>query len=334
MHVKVQRMLEKPIAPVYLITGPSVLVERAIAALEAVLEPLCAPASFNRARWRPGEGDGAGVLAAARTPPMLAARRVIRVDALHEAPDAWLEQLVAYVGGACPTTTVVVAGRGFPKVQKGGRNWSVALTKAVEAVGLVLKFGDEDADPARFVLEEVRRLGGNIAPSEARMVVDLVGPDLSWLEREVEKLVLAVEVGAPIDAATVAACCVSVAEPVVWDLTTAIAARRVGPALAALRRLLDDGEAPHKLLALVVWQMRLVLRMADMLRHGSSEEEVRSALRMRSDLFSALRRDLERSAPGAAAMLASLARANRQMNRAKAGDDRILESLVLQLATR
>jgi DNA polymerase III delta subunit len=121
---------------------------------------------------------------------------------------------------------------------------------------------------------------------------------------------------------------------VVWDLTSGIATRRAGPALDALHRLLEDGEAPHKLLALILWQMRLVLRMAEMVRQGRSDEEIRGELRLRGEVFTALKREMERSFPGAAALLGRLAEANRQMNSSRAGDRRALELLVLELCQR
>jgi len=132
----------------------------------------------------------------------------------------------------------------------------------------------------------------------------------------------------------VAAHCASVAEPAVWGLTQGIAARRADEALGALHRLLEDGEAPHKLLALVLWQLRQVLRLAEMIRQGRSDEEMRSTLKLRSDVFFSLRRELERAPPGAAALLAQVARANRAMNRVRAGDNRVFELLVLELCQR
>lgn len=334
MHPKVGAALAGEIGGVYLVLGARVLGARALDALDAAAKPLCEPASFNRTRWRCGDGDGRAALGALQTVPMMASRRLVRVDALEDGTDAFFDGLLGYLASPSPTTILLLGGEKFPKVVKGGRAWATLIPKAVEKVGRVIKFGDEDAEPTRFVMEELRALGASIDGSAARLVVELVGTDLSRLLREVEKLALAVPAGGEVDAEVVAAHCASVAEPAVWGLTQGIASRRADEALGALHRLLDDGEAPHKLLALVLWQLRQVLRLAEMIRQGRSDEEMRSSLKLRSDLFYSLRRELERAPPGAAALLAQVARANRAMNRVRAGDDRVFELLVLELCQR
>ncbi len=333
MHVRVEQLLKAEISPVYLIMGASILVDRALDLLEARVAPLAEPASFNRSRWRGGDGDGAFVLSAARTLPMMAQRRLIRVDRLEAAPEAWLAGLHDVLEQGQPSTVLLLGAERFPKVQKGGRAWATVLPKAVERHGQVLRFTEDDADPVRFVMTEVRALGATIDAQAARLMVELTGTDLSRLLREAEKVSLASD-GGSVDAALVAEHCASVAEPEVWGLTQGIASKRVDQALGALHRLLADGEAPHKLLALVLWQLRQVLRLGEMIRNKRSEEEMRSALRMRNDLFQALRRELEAAPPGAASVLAQVARANRAMNRVRAGDDRVLETLVLALCQR
>jgi DNA polymerase-3 subunit delta len=163
------------------------------------------------------------------------------------------------------------------------------------------------------------------------MLVGLVGDDLGQVSREVEKASLLALPGKPITGAEIQQACSLTAEAVVWDFTTALASRNAERALAALHRLLEDGEAPHRLMGSVVWQLRTVLQVAELVRRGRSDEEIRSTLKLRSDLYFKIRRRLGQSLPSAALMMEQLARANRAMNSSRVGTRRVIEHLVLDL---
>jgi DNA polymerase-3 subunit delta len=334
VHPKAARWLDGAALPVYLVVGPEpVLVDATVDALLARWLPQCEPASFNVARVRAVEGDPSPALAAARTLPMMAERRLVVVRDLEAAPEAFFTALMAYLEAPNPSTVLVLAGAGFPKVEKGGKDWGQRLPKLVGDEG-VCRFGDRDADPLSFAMEAATELGSSLTMPAARLLVDLVGPSLARLRREVDKLTLLVDEGAPITPDVVLAAASVAAEPVVWDLTSGIATRRADAALAALRRLLDDGEPPQRLVALVLWQLRLILRMAEMVRAGRSDREIGDALRLRSEVLGPLRAEMGRQMPSAGALLSRVARAQRAMNRARYGEGRALEALVLELVTR
>ena len=54
----------------------------------------------------------------------------------------------------------------------------------------------------------------------------------------------------------VEAVCSLVAEAAIWDLTDAVVRRDPDRALAVAHRMLDTGEASHRLIAMIAWQMR------------------------------------------------------------------------------
>ena len=64
--------------------------------------------------------------------------------------------------------------------------------------------------------------------------------------------------------AVVAAAGSMVAEAVIWDLTAGLAARDPELALDALHRLQDSGDDARKLLGMIAWQMREILRVAEL----------------------------------------------------------------------
>jgi DNA polymerase-3 subunit delta len=327
------RCLAKPLAAAYLVLGAeTLLVTRAVEAIVARVLPEIGPPAFNRSDARASEADAIEAVGLARTLPMMAGRRLVVIRDLQEGTEEVMAAIEAYLAHPSDTTTLVLAGTGFPKVVKGGSNWSARIPKKVEAVGELVKYADGAVAPAVFAREHAAPLGHALGPDEARMLVDLCGTDLGRVAREVEKAALYVDEGAPLDGAAVTAACSALAEKDVWDLTAGIAARDREAALGALHRLLEEGDAPHRLLGLVGWQLRTVLRVAEMVRQRVPEDQIQREVRMRPDVYRKLRRALDVRQLSAAELLERLARANRAMNSVRAGDRRVFESLVLDLA--
>jgi DNA polymerase-3 subunit delta len=181
-----------------------------------------------------------------------------------------------------------------------------------------------------YASQVARRLGCELESGAARLLVELVGEKPGRLESEVEKLVLFVGGSGSIRRRDVEAIATVAAEAVIWSLTDAIAARNAPEALVLTQRLLEEGSAPHQLLALISGRLRQLLVVQDCERTGAPLEGVK----MKDWHRDKLARLLRQQAPmPTARVLDQLARANREMNRSRAGDRRVLESLVLSLTS-
>ncbi|MCB9664175.1 MAG: DNA polymerase III subunit delta [Alphaproteobacteria bacterium] len=328
-----REVTEGPLAPVYLVTGTEpLLVERSAAAVEERALPEVAPASFNASHHRASDADAEDAIAAARTPPMMAERRLVVVRELEAGTDAFFGALDAYLADPNPQTILVLSGRGFPAVRKGGRNWSALVGGKAKKAGVVIKLGDRDADPVAFAREHALALGHELEPEAARLLVALAGTDLSTVARQVDKVTLYVGPGARVDPAAVSEACSALAETEVWDLTAAVARRDGEGALLALQRLLAQEVAEHQILGLLGWQLRVILKVAEAVRQGRPESEVQQAAgRLSRDAYRKLRGAVGPGTPGAAEALEALARANRLLNSARVQGGRILEAFVLQV---
>ncbi|MFN2520671.1 MAG: DNA polymerase III subunit delta [Candidatus Limnocylindria bacterium] len=104
-----------------------------------------------------------------------------------------------------------------------------------------------------------------------------VGPDTERLENELAKL-SAYAAGETIDAPDVARLVSGAVEADVFALTRAVIQRRVPAAIAQLERLLTDGQAPQAILALLVWQFRVML-FASALRRDEDADRMAKAIR-------------------------------------------------------
>ncbi len=322
-------------APVVLVLGDvGLLVERAVGEIERAVLPRVGIPAFNVGTWRADDADPMAALRAARTLPMMADRRLVIVRGVELAGDAWLEAACEYAKEPSESTVLVIAGSGFPKVKKGGSDHGARLRNAVKKAGKLITFKSEDQRPSAFAMEHARRIGKQLGAREAELLVEVCGPDLSNLASEVEKLALYLGDRAEIHAGDIDEVCSLLAEQVVWELTSGIAARDPDRALAALHRLTSQDDSSgqvRRLLGMIAWQTRQIIEVAAALREGLSDWEVRQRTKARADLVVAVRGGLQRGLPPTWVLLDGLAEANRRMNSHRAGDRKILEDLVLRL---
>lgn len=331
MRNSVREITEQPPQPVYLIHGDEQwLIEQARSELVRWIRSMAQPEAFNFDEFRCGEGDPKRALSAAMTVPMMAPRRAVVVRDVHLGGAQFFEALIEYLQSPSQTTSLVLVAHKFPAAKKGGKAWGQRLPKAVSKVGVTVKCSRKDVRPEEIVQDVARSRGHEMGRNEARLMVELVGTDLSTLVLETEKATLSVPEGAPITRAVVSESACMLAEAVVWDLTAAIAGREASSALTSLDRLLEDGEPPHRLLALMGWQLRRMLRMAELVAEGAPDDKIRKETKLGRD-FVRVKRAMQRGFPSAEVVLSRVARANRSMNSSAVGGRRVLESLVIDL---
>jgi DNA polymerase-3 subunit delta len=305
------------------------LVDRAVDTIVAWGKARCGPPQLNLAVFHATDAHAGLAIQTARTLPMMAAWRVVVLREIDQAEDVVMEPLAAYLADPSPTTLFIACGGGFPKPKKGGANWAQRIPKLLEnPKSKLLRRTTADVSPHSVAREHAQSLGKKLGADEARLLVETVGGDLGVVVQEVEKLALYVGDEPVIGRDAVIAACSLVAEAVVWDLTTGLATRKPQMAIGALHRLLEDGDSPHRLLGLVVWQLRQVLQVAEVIAAGRKDF---SGTGLRGDQVDRIRRAIGTSPPDAVQMLERVSRANRAMNSHRAGDRRVLEALVVEL---
>ncbi len=308
------------------------LVEAAMARVREVVEPTVGPPAFNVSVHRAGEADGIEAFRTARTLPMMGPRRLVLVKELHLGDDAFYEAAAAYAEAPVAEAVVVLLGAGFPKVKKGSKDWRQRLKRAVGTRGLWLELSAKNVRADQYACEVASELGKQLSVANGRLLVEVLGDDLARIRQEVQKLSIYVGDAPTISADAIHEATAALAEAAIWDLTAALAAGDVDAALATLHRLQEGGDDPRRLLSMVAWQARDLLRMHARLRAGMSDSAIRGQVRMRPDVFRAAKQRMaERGFPHPGVMMGRLAKANLEMNSHRAGADRILERLVLDL---
>jgi len=317
-------------APVYVLVGSDPWLARA--ALELVRESVLSGATraFNDAAFAAGEERGPGLLDVARTVPMMADRRLVVVRQMEEASAALLEVLLTYMQAPVPSTVLVLLGEKFPGAT-GGVDRGLRISNAAKKVGFVAKLEAGSVEPLEFAALVSANLSVKVAPDAVRKLVELNGGELSLLAGDLEKCSDYVGKGGTVTAAVVEELCVSTVEADVWGLTDAIIVRDRDRALGTLHRLLEDGDAGHRILGMVAWQLRQVLALQDVVKRGLPEREAN--VRMPPQKVRAVKELIAKRPLRPSVVLEELASVNRAMNSSRAGDRRILEAWVLRLVT-
>ena len=314
--------------PIYLIYGDEQLLVRQRCA-EIVSQGIDGgSAAFNHTIGSAAEGSVPALLLQAQTLPMMAARRVVEIRELEGSTVESQDALLAYAADPCPTAVVVLSCQSLPKAS-GGVNRGVRLRNAIKKTGEVVRFESSKTDPVAYARRRAQELGCALERRAAQLLVDLVGSDLGRVEGEIGKLVAFVGGKGAIEVSAVDEVCSLLAEADVWSLTDAIVGRRAGEAFGVVHRLLEEGEAPLKILGLIDWQLRQLLRLQDALDAG--ESPFQSGVRMPRFKMDACVRALRSRPLRADAVLGQLASVSRDMRGHAAGSRHVLEAFVLRL---
>jgi DNA polymerase III delta subunit len=153
------------------------------------------------------------------------------------------------------------AGRGRARVRaKTGTPVELSLPDAVQEIGgrvqrieRLVPFEVKGWIAARARLHDVV-----LQPDATEALAFALGPDTERIENEVQKLG-AYAGGAPVTAADVRALVSGAIESDIFELTKAVVQHNHRVAVPLLERLLGDGNAPQQILALLLWQFRVLL---------------------------------------------------------------------------
>lgn len=290
---------------VYAVVGlDSYLAEEA---LERLLEPaLGADRTDSLQVLRGEETTWARVIDAARTGSLFVSRRAVVVRNA-EALKGSDESVAAYLDDPTPGVTLVLMA---PKPDRRKGIWKKIGDKAEIVSAEPLK-----GRPLRgFVQDRIRRRGVRLSEDGLQELIDRVGQDLRRLMGEVDKLEAFAAGSGTLGADEVSKVLGRGMARPLYRLSDALMARRGALVLELLDEVLEDGEAPQKLLAALHRSLRQV-RGARALREArASQQEVISRLGLLpfkvGDVLEASRRWTETELRDA---IAALGRADREM---------------------
>jgi DNA polymerase III subunit delta len=253
------RAVEKgELGPLYLLYGDEpYLVERAVKKLlERAVDPSFR--DFNLNIFYGNECKGDEVFSAAQTLPMFADRRVVLVKKGGDLSAAAMEILLSYLQDPCPQTCLVLQAE---KVD-GRKKFFAEFKKRGESVEFKRPY-ENQLGP--YVRDEVRASGKKIDAAAADLLAYLVGSNLQELVSQIEKLCIYCGKKETIGVDDVKAIVSDTKVESVFEFTDALGSKDLSKALRMLTTLIQDGEAPLRILGAVarhyrqLWQVRELL---------------------------------------------------------------------------
>jgi DNA polymerase-3 subunit delta len=255
------QIARKALDPVYLFHGEEeFLLEEAVG--QMIDSALTAEErSFNLDVVRAGEIDVQEIVARALSFPMMAGRRIMIVrDADRLAGDRSGDVLARYVQHPTETTTLVFIAakvdfrkKPFSTIGKGG---------AVEFKRL------REYQIPGWAATRAQSLGWSLAPDAAKLLAGYVGASLRDVQNELDKLFIFAGAPRELTGDDVAAVVGISKEFSIYELQRSIGARDLPRAVHILDRMLDMGEAPPFILAMLTGYFMSLWRLRELRRPG------------------------------------------------------------------
>lgn len=153
------------------------------------------------------------------------------------------------------------------------------LPTAVEAAGGTVEHIArlQPGELGGWIAARATLLGVELAPEAINDLGAAVGPDSERVDQELAKLG-AFAAGARVTGADVRALVSGAIETDIFELTQAVVKHDAATALRRLETLLAEGQAPQQILALLLWQFRVLL-FASAMRSNADAERMAKAIR-------------------------------------------------------
>jgi len=267
---------EQKLRPVYLLVGEERHLEgKVVQALKSAATAGGIP-GLNEDQIQAQDADVEAALAAARTLPMMAKRRFVLVRGLEhweprEGADGKdktnaLDRLVEYAEAPSPSTTLVLLGGSLDKRRK-------LYTTARKDGWMVNCEALSRADLPGYIERAARERGNPLEAGVADLIAELAGPELGPVTDALERCCLYAGAGVTVSEDVVAECVVRLRTKTVWELVSAVSQRDPGAALSALDEVYDPQDRGLRLVGLLAWSTRQMLRFESAVADGASPND-------------------------------------------------------------
>ena len=277
----IKRAERGDLLPVWLLMGEERLLRDQ--ALAAITKAALAGglAELNLDKFTAGETPVDKVLAATRTVPMMAKKRVVLVrglerwdssasEASEEDGDVKalppLDRLAEYAKAPIDTTCVILVAQ-----KLDGRRKLVTLAKKA---GFLVDCATVDRRQLPgWIKQRAEAKGHTIDQDTCELVAEVAGPDLSYLDDVLERLSLYVGAGKPITEDAVSVCVTRVKLADTWKLVDAASTKDLGKVLSLFADVYDPRDRGLPLVGAIAWSLRQLLKLEAGLREGASIDE-------------------------------------------------------------
>jgi DNA polymerase-3 subunit delta len=260
-HPILERHLERnALKPVYLFYGDEeFLMNRALARLEAALTEKAGEPPTRVIR-EAQEVELADFLAESRAATLWGPGQLLILRRVETYPAAQLKALTAYLDHPAPRAWVVLLAEGL-KVREVEKHavWG-RMYREEAALGF---YRLREGELYQWLSREARLQGKNLTLAAAQRLVEIVGDNLAELSQELEKLALFSGADHTLTPALVTQLASHSRSYNIFALVEALGEPGFHRRLASLGHLLDLGEHPAKILGMLAWQVRILIRVKE-----------------------------------------------------------------------
>jgi|UniRef100_A0A7C3ZDR9 DNA polymerase-3 subunit delta len=257
-HPILERHLEgRKLRPLYLFYGEEeFLLDRALRRLEAALTEASGEAPLRVVREAP-EVSLEEFLAEARVSTLWGSAQLLVLRRVETYPPKALAAVTAYLDHPALHSVVVLVAPSL-KVRDVEKHPVFGRLQKEEAALGFSRLREGELLP--WLAQEAKRLGKTLTQTAAQRLVEVVGDNLSELHQELKKLVLFAGDEPTLTPQQVSQLASHSRSYNIFALVDALGEAGAARRLAALDHLLDLGEEPARILAMLARQLRLLIR--------------------------------------------------------------------------
>jgi DNA polymerase-3 subunit delta len=184
------------------------------------------------------------------------------------------EGLAAYLPQLPETTRLV-----FVEPDQLPKNHPILRQAAQDELGYVRAFVPPK-DLVKWVHRRASDKGGQFSPQAAAALVGAVGDNQRLLDQEIEKLLAYTNQERPVSSQDVSSLVPYAQEALIFDAVDALGQRDGARAVRLLHNLLDHGNDPLYLLAMIVRQFRLLIQIKELSEEGLSPPDIAKKIKL------------------------------------------------------
>ncbi|PLX88309.1 MAG: DNA polymerase III subunit delta [Desulfuromonas sp.] len=261
------------ISPLLLIFGADgFLVERAVRQVkEAILTPGTEDFNFYQASGKELNVDD--LLSVAQTLPVFAERRLVLIKDIQAVPAALLDQLQLYLKDPNPQTCLLLSGEKIDSRRK--------FFQEFKKKGDVVEFKPlSEKQLPSFVRERLAAEQFEMTGDALMLFCSRVSTNLQEVQAELIKLQTFMGEKRLIDVAEVQALTSGSRSENIFEVSNAVAMGDTAAALTLVKKLLEEGEAPLKMLSLLVRHFRQLWQLRELEVQRVSQQEMARRVRV------------------------------------------------------
>lgn len=268
-----ERISQGLIYPFYYFYGPEVyLIEKTVAKIkEKVLSS--ENVDFNWVVFDANRDADELILNNLLTFPIKASRRLTIIRSADSIWKSRANVYLDYLANPNPHTCAIFIGEKADRREK--------FFQILEKEGVVVAFYPlPDQELKKWIQQQFAEAGRQITGEALAILIELIGPDLIKLEREIQKLILAGDERLKIDEDDILALSEDLREGDPFALAAAVGDLNFSKGLYLLHKNLQQGEPPFLLLSIIGRQLRLIWKAKELRREGLSGKEIERQLKI------------------------------------------------------